>query len=357
MDPRQEPENPTQSLDAATQKKHASMLERLSNLHQTRLQQSLARKADSDSDSGSGSGPGFESTQSFLTRFSDSKRSIESQLANARLSSDPQRPFDLQQISTSIAELEKLVAENSYYLPSYEIRSALKSISDLKQTLEILNSELLPKKKFSFRNKGAKKEPSNAPKEKETGAVDLLQKSVFVVPDSPGFRNKEGGVLVKNFRGSDIGEFTISDLDSCEVRMTGCVRTIFIHRLKNCRVFSGPVSGPIFIEEVEGCVFVLASHQIRIHHAKGSDFYLRVRSRPIIEESNGVRFAPYCLSYQGIQEDLKDSGLDEETGNWANVDDFQWLRAVQSPNWSTLPENERIGTVNVSNLETGNGKS
>ena len=125
-----------------------------------------------------------------------------------------------------------------------------------------------------------------------------------------------------------------------------------MHRLKNCKVYVGPVFGSVLIEQVEGCVFVLASHQIRIHHAKGSDFYLRVRSRPIIEDSNGVRFAPYCLCYDGIEKDLQESKLAEETGNWANVDDFRWLRAVQSPNWSILPEKEIVGTVNISNSET-----
>ncbi|KAI9168806.1 hypothetical protein LWI28_002211 [Acer negundo] len=103
------------------------------------------------------------------------------------------------------------------------------------------------------------------------------------------------------------------------------------------------------MEEVEDCVFVLASHQIRIHFAKRSDFYLRVRSRPIIEDSDGVRFANYCLKYEGIEEDLAMAALDEETGNWANVDDFKWLRAMQSPNWSILPEEERVGDVDLTN--------
>lgn len=95
---------------------------------------------------------------------------------------------------------------------------------------------------------------------------------------------------------------------------------------------------------------MLASHQIRIHRAKKSDFYLRVRSRPIIEDSNGVRFAPYCLGYGGIEEDLKTAGLEEEEteSSWANVDDFLWLRAVQSPNWSVLPQEERLSSVSIS---------
>ncbi|CAN7033671.1 unnamed protein product [Brassica rapa subsp. trilocularis] len=60
------------------------------------------------------------------------------------------------------------------------------------------------------------------------------------------------------------------------------------------------------------------------------------------------RFAPYCLDYGGIEEDLKMAGLEEDTESWANVDDFLWLRAVQSPNWSVLPEEERLSSVSIS---------
>ncbi|KAH7550642.1 hypothetical protein JRO89_XS13G0237000 [Xanthoceras sorbifolium] len=231
-------ENSThQDQDQALQKKHQLMLERLSARHQTRLE---TRKPDS---------PESSATSAFLSRFNDSKKSIDAQLESA---SDPSRLVD---ISFTISDLEKLVAENSYLLPSYEIRSSLKTISDLKQSLDNL--------------------------------------------------------------------------------------------LKNCKIYAGPVVGSILMEEVEDCVFVLASHQIRIHFAKRSDFYLRVRSRPIIEDSDGLRFAPYCLKYEGIGKDLAAAGLDEETGNWANVDDFKWLRAVQSPNWSVLPEEERVGAVDL----------
>ena len=128
----------------------------------------------------------------------------------------------------------------------------------------------------------------------------------------------------------------------------GTVRALFVHRLRKCRVYTGPVTGSVLIEGVEDCVFVMASHQIRIHNAKSCDFYLRVRSRPIIEDSCGVRFAPYCLRYDGIEEELRESRLDEETENWGNVDDFLCLRAVQWPNWCVLPENERVGLVDIS---------
>ncbi|KAJ4713663.1 Tubulin-folding cofactor C-like protein [Melia azedarach] len=324
--------------DRDLQKKHQLMLERLSARHQTRLE---TRKSDS---------PESSSTSAFLSRFNDLKKSITS------LNESAADPSSLPHISSSISDLEKLVAENSYALPSYEVRSSLKTISDLKQNLDNLSAKLVPKKKFSFKNKPVKKETPIATQNAESGAISLpeLKKTSAPVRDSPGLRDQKNQVLVKNFKGSEIGEFTLSGLDSCEVKLIGCVNALFINRLKNCKVYAGPVMGSILIEEVENCVLVLASHQIRIHFAKRSDFYLRVRSRPIIEDSDEVRFAPYCLKYARMEEDLEAADLNEETGNWANVDDFKWLRAVQSPNWSVLPEEERIETVDLVDLECGN---
>ncbi|XP_014507515.1 tubulin-folding cofactor C [Vigna radiata var. radiata] len=323
------------------QKKHLAMVERLSKRPQS-------RSTNPESST--------ESTSSVLSHFSQLKTSIEFQLQQSQsLSSDPPNlKLHFQNISESISDLEKLVAQNSYLLPSYDVRTSLKTVSDLRQSLQNLTNQLIPKTRFSFKNKPTKKDP------KDTAIPQPKQPPQSSIPDtrlaareSPGFRNKVGEVLVAEFRGSEVGEFAVSDLDSCEVRIIGSVRALFVHRLKNCRVYVGPVTGSVLIEEAEGCVFVMASHQIRIHSARKSDFYLRVRSKPIIEDSNGVRFAPYCLSYPGIEEDLRGAGLDTETGNWENVDDFRWLRAVQSPNWSVLPESERVGIVDVSNLKNG----
>lgn len=209
-----------------------------------------------------------------------------------------------------------------------------------------MNSQLIPKKKFSFKNKSTgKQNPGNSNTNPIPPNPSHIPQSIR---DSPGIRNKESQTLSKNFKNfKEIGEFTLSDLDSCEVKLIGCINALFVNRLRNCRVYTGPVIGSILLEEVENCVFVLASHQIRIHNAKGCDFYLRVRSRPIIEYCGGVRFAPYCLRYVGIEEDLTEAGLEEENENWGNVDDFKWLRAVKSPNWSVLEESERIGCVEI----------
>lgn len=244
-------------------------------------------------------------------------------------------------------------------MPPYEVRTCLAAVANLKQSLDDVTSIVIPKKKFTFKNKAPKKAPTiPAPNDVISSDTD---KSLITglgnnlgcrdLNAAPGFRNREKELLVNEFNRSEcadhIGEFTLSDLRDCEVRLKGCLSALFINNLVNCKVYVGAITGSVLIEGAEGCVFVLASHQIRIHNAKNCDFYLRSRSRPIIEDCNGVRFAPYCLSYEGIDKDLTEANLCEETGNWVNVDDFRWLRAVQSPNWSVLPENERISMVDI----------
>ncbi|KAL2935675.1 Tubulin-folding cofactor C [Bienertia sinuspersici] len=327
-----------QSLDTAVQKKHQAMIQRLSNRHQART-----RSKESES-------PSFESTDSFLSCFSNLKQTINSEINQIEQTPESFTKEDLDKVSVLINDLEKLVAENSYHLPSYEVRASLKTVGELKESLEKVSVKLVPKKKFSFKSKAVKQRQPIVGMEK--GKVEkpevVSDDKPSMMLDGPGFKNREREFLVENLKGKDMGEFTLSELDSCEARLIGRSRAIFIHKLKNCKVYAGPALGSVLIDDVEGCVFVLASHQIRIHNARQCDFYLRVRSHPIIEDSSKVRFAPYCLQYDGIEDDLRESRLDEENGSWANVDDFKWLRAVQSPNWSVLPENERIGSFHAS---------
>lgn len=100
---------------------------------------------------------------------------------------------------------------------------------------------------------------------------------------------------------------------------------------------------------------MLASHQARVHRAQACDLYLRVRSHPIIEHSSGLRFAPSAWDYPGQAALLQEAGLGGVVdasaegggvggggGQWADVHDFGWLRAAQSPNWCVLPEAERL---------------
>ena len=78
---------------------------------------------------------------------------------------------------------------------------------------------------------------------------------------------------------------------------------------------------------------MLASQQVRIHSSQHCDFYLRVRSNPIIEHSSRLRFAPLSGA---AQEEAEAGAMLSEQGeaeSWRAVQDFGWLRTTPSPNW------------------------
>ncbi|KAB2635422.1 tubulin-folding cofactor C-like [Pyrus ussuriensis x Pyrus communis] len=97
------------AVDPSFQKKHQSMLDHLSNRHQTRLDNSLTcRFAKSDSSSS----PSFKSTSIFLSRFFNSNSFIESQLAQYRLKSNPTTTKSLP--PSSISRSTSLRTHTSY---------------------------------------------------------------------------------------------------------------------------------------------------------------------------------------------------------------------------------------------------
>jgi tubulin-specific chaperone C len=333
-----EPDQPKAA--AAGSRKHLAMLDRLSK------RSSSAAEPSSDP-------TGASPVEAFLSHFAAAKLAAESALSACRASAGDDAPASLASAAAAIDDIDRLVAEASHALPPYELRSALAAAADLRAAHRAAAAVVRPKKSFSFRNKS--KGPKNPPQDPSTlplPAPELPKPAPSTILPGFGFRGSEAATLVKDLRVSDDkgGDFTLADLVSCEVHLKGKCRALYVHKLRNCRVYVGAVLGSVLIEDAQGCTFVMAAHQIRIHEARATDFYLRVRSRPIIEDCSGVRFAPYALKYEGIEEDLKDSGLDEDTGNWANVDDFKWLRALQSPNWCLVPEEERIQAVDISQV-------
>ncbi|KAF0927444.1 hypothetical protein E2562_033492, partial [Oryza meyeriana var. granulata] len=274
-----EPDHTKPSAAAAGHRKHLAMLERLSKR--------TATPSSQDS-------PDASPVAAFLSRFAAAKLAAESALSACRSSSPEDAQPSLSTAATAIDDLNRLVAKASHSLPPYELRSALTAVSDLRAAHRLATSDLHPKKSFSFRNKS--KAPNNPPQGPPTlppaPPPEQPKPTVEAILPGFGFRGRRDATLVKDLR----------------VYLKGKCRALYVQKLKDCRVLVGAVFGSVLIEDVERCTFVMAAHQIRIHEARATDFYLRVRSRPIIEDCSGVRFAPHALNYEGIEEDLRDAG-------------------------------------------------
>ena len=148
--------------------------------------------------------------------------------------------------------------------------------------------------------------------------------------------------------------------------------------LKNIReslILCGTVHGAAHITKMEQSVLVLTTRQFRMHECKNCVVYLHSSSRPIIEDCTGIRFAPLPRLYsqvspstppsktfssekqarkrkrerkreRNLNAKIKQTSTNEtpETpsppsstkNQYDQVDDFKWLKAEHSPNWSLL---------------------
>jgi len=99
-----------------------------------------------------------------------------------------------------------------------------------------------------------------------------------------------------------------------------------------------------------------------MHECENVDVYLYCSSRPIIEDCKGVRFAQlpnfYVSSFlfcttnfiltdfkSQILQSAAQTGQDDATqppNRWDQIDDFKWLKAEQSPNWSLISDQDTI---------------
>ncbi len=112
-----------------------------------------------------------------------------------------------------------------------------------------------------------------------------------------------------------------------------------LRNIDNSLIVGGHVAGPIHITNMHDSVLVVACGQFRMHDSKAVDVYLHCGSRPIIEDCEGIRFAPLPNVYE--TEENK-SGAGGNANLWDRVDDFKWLKSEPSPHWKVLEESERI---------------
>lgn len=73
-----------------------------------------------------------------------------------------------------------------------------------------------------------------------------------------------------------------------------------VKNVRDSLLVCGRVAGAIHITSVEGSVLVVNARQFRMHECKNVDVYLQSASRPIIEDCEGIRFAPLPDTYVSI---------------------------------------------------------
>ncbi|CAL1544286.1 unnamed protein product [Lymnaea stagnalis] len=293
-----------------------------------------------------------DSVRNFLDSFKSERRDLETSLAESKSveSSKLVEHFDI--LSQRVSKLQRYVSESAMFLPPYELKTAQNLLTSLQAKIQEKREELLPKKRFAFKssNKKADKRTvvSVGNKSEETAKDSKSEDDLVIELAACKFVGTSNKTLQKNGNEINQKDIALANLTDCVVLLYGAPSAIHMNKLKNCKIFSGPVPGSIFIRDCTNCTFVLACQQLRIHSTTNSHFYIHVTSKAIIEDCNGIKFAPCNWTYDGQDEDYALSGLSKERNNWDSVDDFDWLAAdAHSPNWSILDESERVASWNV----------
>eukprot|EP00877_Chromochloris_zofingiensis_P002777 jgi/Chrzof1/124/Cz01g04070.t1 len=314
-----------------------------------------------------------ENINGHLSWFSTQQAEIQQSISelhtitssNTDTSSSDQQQLNQQvdKLTGSIAGLEQGTSAAAYYLPPYDLRQCTASINDLRQQLEAMKVLLQPKRKFAFSKKvtrvkagsqqseadsttaaaqpSSSATPAESSSQEAAGQPSISSYDLSLVQSGHGLMDLTGQLVVKTAAELSGREFVLINLTNCTIYLLGPMAALRIHQLNHCTVYTGPITGSAFLNGASDCTFMLAAYQVRVHHVHASQLYLRVRSRPIIESCDGLSIAPYHVDGLGLTATIVEAKLGEDNGLWAQVDDFGWVKATQSPHWCVLPDGQR----------------
>lgn len=329
------------SVDSGTQ---AQILERMKKRTEEIAQRAEVRRQEKQ-----GQAAMSENADYFQETFQNMKDDIERKIDDAGNIKKAQLLDYFDELVKDVQQMQEFLNESSMFLASFQVKKAQEHIKTLNNLVHSKIDELQPKKKFGFGRKKTGGEKSTKAKElkkndgvdgcsKEKNTLDeIIEKQFF------GFKDQSNQTLTKSAEELDNRQLNIHNLDNCKVIALGNPSTLQIASLRNCTVIVGPTSRSAFIKDCINCKFMIACQQLRIHNTKNTQFYLHVTGAAIIENCHDVQFAPYTIKYPELKEHYCKSGLDLKTNYWDKIEDFHWLNENEnSPNWSVIPEKERI---------------
>lgn len=240
-----------------------------------------------------------ESAQLFFTEFRTLRQGLAHKLGTAEaLTAKPQLVALFDALDKDVVGLQKYLNDSARFLPSYDIRQSQTHVNTLRTDITAAQGRLIPKKKFAFKSRKQKKAKAVAVVAEVASAVTVqtLTDASQVSLNKAGWEGLSNQTLV--MKAADVmgKDLEIKNLTDCTIFIRGQPNILHVKNLTRCKVCIGPISRSLFIADCTDCTFALACQQLRVHDTKGTDFYLHVTSKAIIEDCNTVRFAPYTYS-------------------------------------------------------------
>jgi len=290
-----------------------------------------------------------------------------------------------------ISKLSNDVKDISGSLPAHDQRTYSEAIKALSERLQKTRAQAAPKPKFSFKKKNASAISINdaaelaarkrllQPNSNFSSGVSSFVTTPLTMPQTPvngsAVENSQPGDAkaettnsitesVRKLSFSKADKIHISNHNKIHIMLpssathatsgtsgtvtnvrdsvidmsisaTSAFATLTLKNITGSLIVCGHVDGAVHITNVKDSILVVATRQFRMHESKNVKVYMLCKSRPIIEDCEGIEFAemPDCYVTER-DKDIKNL--------YDQVDDFKWLKAEHSPNWSVLDADNRI---------------
>lgn len=278
-----------------------------------------------------------ETLAKLLGWISDLNSSIEFEMENIDKENSQEI---LDTLSEKMQNLDTFFTEKAPVLTPFDTKKVQGGVLDVRSKYGDLQDVLRPKKKFGF--KGDKKKAfqksktQNSPKVVNASSKNEQNKRPEIGFSINGKTNEVIEVDDNNVIGQDV---MLSQLSNCTIIIKSNPITLHATHLSNCILQCGPVQTSVYLDHCNNCTLSLACQQLRAHNSSKSKIFLHVVSKGIIEDCSDIQVAPYNMKYDSLIGQFESIGLDINTNNWNQLDDFNWLASDQpSPNWSILCE-------------------
>ncbi|KAL8793602.1 MAG: hypothetical protein Q9195_003754 [Heterodermia aff. obscurata] len=226
-----------------------------------------------------------------------------------------ERQTAIEKCQAELAHLSNEIKNASFRLPAYDQRLHSEVVKAFNEKIEAVLAGSASKKKFAFKSK------SKTPKAGSEAIAENLSKS----PDDlvtksrsndqgsspPAIGSPPGTINITGSKGEQVvltpvlidedtpqAAASIYDVQNCTVdlRARSTIRSplakLQILNARQTLIICGAVSGSVFLSESQDCVLLATSGQMRVHKCENCAVYLHCTSKPVIEFSDRIKFAP-----------------------------------------------------------------
>ncbi|CAL8577774.1 hypothetical protein XPA_003590 [Xanthoria parietina] len=249
------------------------------------------------------------------------------------------------QCLTGINDLTFDIRNHAHDSASHDQRIYNETIKGLNDQLQKFRSEIAPRRKFAFTSvpktiptafsstvlEGAPvADGSNQSSEQSPQVFGPKPAGTSSSPTSSSFTNICNTLCLVPSPNHANGGVVLADSSRCVIKCSVPSRSLTTTNVHNSVVVAGPINGAAHVTRLANSVLIVSCRQLRMHDCRNCDVYLECSSNPIIEHCSEMRFAPL--------QDFLGLGVPEgsQTNMWDQVNDFNWLKAGHSPNWSVL---------------------